>query len=157
MAPRPSAGILLFRRSTDGPQVLLGHLGGPFFARKDAGAWTIPKGQLEPDEAPEVAARREFEEETGLPLPDGDLLPLGQVRQSGGKVVTAWAVEGDLDEATVTPGTFEMQWPRGSGRVQTFPELDRFGWFAIDAAVAIVVPAQRTFLVTLADLLGRSG
>lgn len=144
---------MLFRRTPDGPQVLLGHLGGPFFARKDAGAWTIPKGELEPDETPEAAARREFEEETGLPLPDGDLLGLGQVRQSGGKVVTAWAVEGDLDETALTPGTFEIQSPPGSGRVQTFPELDRFGWFALDAAAAIVVPAQRAFLDRLPPLL----
>lgn len=155
--PRRSAGILLFRRRSGGPEVLLGHMGGPFWARRDAGAWTIPKGEPGPGEALVDAARREFTEETGLPVPDGDLLPLGQVRQSGGKVVTAWALEGDLDVTGAAPGTFEMEWPRGSGRVQTFPELDRFAWLGLGAAAGRIVTAQRPFLVTLADRLATTG
>lgn len=152
MGPPRSAGIMLFRRAPE-LQVLLGHMGGPFFARRDAGAWTIPKGQCEDDESPQDAARREFSEETGLAVPDGDLLPLGEVRQSGGKVVVAWALEGDLDVAAVEPGTFEMEWPRGSGRVQAFPEMDRFAWLGPGAASAKILSAQRTFLDRLAALL----
>jgi len=150
VAPSRSAGILLFRCTGDATQVLLGHMGGPFFARKDAGAWTIPKGEHEGDETGEQGARREFAEEMGLTLPDGELLPLGEVRQSGGKVVTAWALEGDLDETAAVPGTFEMQWPRGSGRVQTFPELDRLAWLDLATAAEKVIGAQRSFLDRLA-------
>lgn len=153
MAPARSAGLLLFRRSGAVPQVLLGHLGGPFFARKDAGAWTLPKGEYADGEAAVDAARREFTEETGCGVPDGDLLPLGEVRQSGGKLVTAWALEGDLDVTAVVPGTFEMEWPRGSGHVQVFPELDRFAWFDLAAAPEKVIPAQRAFLDHLVALL----
>jgi predicted NUDIX family NTP pyrophosphohydrolase len=150
---RRSAGILLFRRRGRDLEVLLGHLGGPFWGRRDAGAWTIPKGEHEDEEGPRDAARREFEEELGVPLPDGPLLELGEVRQSGGKVVTAWAVEGDLDPAEVVPGTFELEWPPRSGRIQSFPELDRVAWFDLEAARPRMVSAQRELLDRLSATL----
>ncbi|MGX1563721.1 NUDIX domain-containing protein [Streptomyces sp. NPDC055506] len=146
-----SAGLLLFHHTDDGPEVLLGHMGGPFFARRDAGAWTVPKGEYEPDESAWAAARREFEEELGLPPPDGEAIDLGEVRQTGGKIVTAWAVEADLDPATITPGTFRMEWPPKSGRLQEFPELDRVAWFALDRAREVIVKAQAAFLDRLAE------
>jgi predicted NUDIX family NTP pyrophosphohydrolase len=154
MVEKRSAGLLVYRRTTSGVEVLLGHMGGPFWARRDEGAWTVPKGEHEPDEQPEAAARREFEEELGHPPPDGELLPLGEVRQTGGKVVTVWAVEGQVDPAAVVPGTFEMEWPRGTGRLQTFPELDRVAWWGVDEARARLVTAQRAFLDRLAERLG---
>ncbi|GAA4003855.1 NUDIX domain-containing protein [Streptomyces sp. NBC_01352] len=146
-----SAGLLLFRRTDHGPEVLLGHMGGPFFARRDAGAWTVPKGEYDPDEPAWDAARREFQEELGLPPPDGEAVPLGEVRQTGGKVVTAWAVEADLDPATVTPGTFLMEWPPKSGQTQEFPEIDRVEWFDLDRARSVIVKAQAAFLDRLAE------
>ncbi|MPY56633.1 NUDIX domain-containing protein [Streptomyces spongiae] len=148
---RRSAGLLLYRRTADGLEVLLGHMGGPFFARRHAGAWTVPKGEYEPDEPAWDAARREFQEELGLPPPDGEAVELGEVRQTGGKVVTAWAVESDLDPATVVPGTFRMEWPPKSGRVQEFPELDRVEWFGLDRAREVIVTAQAAFLDRLAE------
>lgn len=151
MTGKRSAGLLLYRRAEDGLEVLLGHMGGPFFARRDAGAWTVPKGEYEPDETAWDAARREFREELGLPAPDGEAVPLGEVRQAGGKVVTAWAIEADLDPATVVPGTFEMEWPPRSGRRQEFPELDRVEWFGLDRARAVVVTAQVAFVDRLAE------
>ncbi|MQA60621.1 MAG: NUDIX domain-containing protein [Actinophytocola sp.] len=153
MAGKCSAGILLFRRSGQRREVLLGHMGGPFWARRDVGAWSIPKGEYEPDEAPETAARREFTEELGLPVPPGELVELGEVKQSGGKVVTAWALEGDLEPAEAVPGTFEMEWPRGSGRMQRFPEVDRFEWFGFELAAEKIVSKQREFLDRLAAVL----
>lgn len=147
---RRSAGILLYRVVDDGAdgriEVLLGHMGGPFWARKDAGAWTIPKGEHEPDEDPLSAARREFEEETGVTLPVADFVDLGEIRQSGGKVVRAWAVEGDLDPATLASNTFEMEWPPRSGKSATFPELDRFEWLDLDAARSKIIAGQSEFL-----------
>ncbi|MFE4576695.1 NUDIX domain-containing protein [Streptomyces chartreusis] len=148
---RRSAGLLLFRRTDAGLEVLLGHMGGPFFARRDAGAWTVPKGEYEPDEPAWDAARREFQEELGLPPPDGEALPLGEVRQTGGKIVTVWAIEADLDPATVVPGTFRMEWPPRSGRTQEFPELDRVEWLDLDRAREVVVKAQAAFLDRLAE------
>jgi len=152
---RRSAGILLYRVVDDGAEgrveVLLGHMGGPFWARKDAGAWTIPKGEHEPDEDPLSAALREFEEETGVSLPAADFVDLGEVRQSGGKVVRAWAVEGDLDAATLASNTFEMEWPPKSGQTATFPELDRFEWFDLETARTKVIAAQAQFLDRLAQ------
>jgi predicted NUDIX family NTP pyrophosphohydrolase len=139
-----SAGVLLFRRTPE-LQVLLVHPGGPFFARKDAGAWSIPKGEVEPDEALEARARLEFEEETGTAL-DGELRPLGAVRQKGGKVVHAFAAEGDLDAEAIVSNTFELQWPPRSGRVQTFPEVDRAGWFTLGEAREKINPAQAELL-----------
>ncbi|MEU9354851.1 NUDIX domain-containing protein [Streptomyces griseoloalbus] len=146
-----SAGLLVFRHTGRGLEVLLGHMGGPFFARRETGAWTVPKGEYDPDEPAWEAARREFQEELGLPPPDGVAVPLGEVRQSGGKIVTAWAVEADLDPATVVPGTFEMEWPPRSGRIQRFPELDRVAWFTPDRAREVIVTAQTAFLDRLAE------
>ena len=152
-----SAGILVFRRIGGSVQVLLGHLGGPFWQRRDAGAWSIPKGEYGPDEAPLAAARREFTEELGLPAPAGELVALGEVRQSGGKLVAIWAVEGALDPAQMTAGTFEMEWPAGSGRVQEFPELDRAAWFDLDQARPKLVAGQRVFLDRLGGKLRAQG
>ncbi|CAL9646287.1 hypothetical protein SUDANB105_06490 [Streptomyces sp. enrichment culture] len=151
MTGRRSAGLLLFRRTERGLEVLLGHMGGPYFARKDAGAWTVPKGEYEADEPAWEAARREFREELGVTPPDGEAVPLGEVRQTGGKTVTVWAVEGDLDPGSVAPGTFTMEWPPRSGRTREFPELDRVGWFGLDAARAVIVRAQAAFLDRLAE------
>ncbi|OLF05358.1 NUDIX hydrolase [Actinophytocola xinjiangensis] len=151
MPVKRSAGILLYRRAEDGIEVLLGHMGGPFWARKDAAAWTMPKGEYPPEEPPETAARREFTEELGLPVPPGDWVPLGEVRQSG-KTVTAWALAGDLDPDTVVPGTFEMEWPPRSGRTQEFPELDRVAWFPLAEATEKIVKGQRDFLDRLAGM-----
>jgi predicted NUDIX family NTP pyrophosphohydrolase len=148
---RRSAGLLLFRRTDAGPEVLLGHMGGPYFARRDAGAWTVPKGEYTPDEPAWDAARREFEEELGLPPPDGEAVPLGEVKQAGGKTVTVWAVEADLDPAAVVPGTFTMEWPPRSGRTQEFPELDRVAWLFLDRAREVIVKAQAAFLDRLAE------
>jgi predicted NUDIX family NTP pyrophosphohydrolase len=146
-----SAGILLYRVVDDGAEgrveVLLGHMGGPFWTRKDAGAWTIPKGEHEPGEDSFTSACREFEEETGHPLPaTSEFVDLGEVRQSGGKLVRAWAVEGDLDAATAQSNTFEIEWPPKSGEMATFPELDRFEWFDLDTARSKIIVAQREFL-----------
>ncbi|MEU3935788.1 NUDIX domain-containing protein [Streptomyces sp. NPDC029044] len=146
-----SAGLLLFHPTDNGIDVLLGHMGGPFFARRDAGAWTVPKGEYEPDEPAWEAARREFREELGLPPPDGDAIDLGEVRQTNGKIVTAWAVRADLDPASIVPGTFRMEWPPRSGRLQEFPELDRVAWFGLDRARAVIVKAQAAFLDRLAE------
>ena len=127
--PGAARGCCSSGRGTDGRvEVLIGHMGGPFWARKHERAWSIPKGEHPPDEEPWAAARREFAEETGLPVPDGEPVPLGTVRQSGGKEVTVWAVEGDLDATAAVSNTFSLEWPRGSGTLQEFPELDRFAW-----------------------------
>ena len=149
--PRRSAGILLYRRDPD-PQVLLGHMGGPFWARKDDGAWSIPKGEYGDDEEPLAAARREFEEELGSPVPAASLTPLGELR-AGSKVLTVWAGEGDLDADAIVSGTFPLEWPPRSGRVQHFPEVDRAAWFALDEARAKLVKGQVPYLDRLAALL----
>lgn len=150
-----SAGLLLYRRADDGLEVLLGHMGGPFWATRDAGAWGVPKGEYEPEtETAWDAARREFQEELGLAPPDGDAVPLGDVRQSNGKLVTVWAVEADLDPATVVPGTFRMEWPPKSGLTEEFPELDRVAWFSLDSARTVIVKAQGAFLDRLAEHSG---
>ncbi|MFI8228293.1 NUDIX domain-containing protein [Streptomyces sp. NPDC085900] len=151
MTGKRSAGLLLYRHTEDGLEVLLGHMGGPFFAKRDAGAWTVPKGEYEPDEPAWEAARREFREELGLEPPDGEAVALGEVRQTNGKTVTAWAIEADLDPAAVTPGTFVMEWPPRSGRTQEFPELDRVAWFGLDRGREVIVKAQSAFLDRLAE------
>ncbi|MER6279826.1 NUDIX domain-containing protein [Streptomyces sp. NPDC059688] len=153
-ATKRSAGLLLFRHTDEGQEVLLGHMGGPFFAKKDAGAWTVPKGEYEPDEPAWEAARREFQEELGLAPPDGEAVPLGEVVQSNGKIVTAWAIEADLDPASVNPGTFRMEWPPRSGRIQEFPELDRVAWLGLDRAREVIITAQAAFLDRLAEHSG---
>ena len=140
--PRTSAGVLLHRRSAAGVEVLIGHMGGPFWARKDDAAWSIPKGEHGPDEDPIAVARREFEEEMGSPVPASELVPLGQVRQSGGKVLTVWAAEGDLDAEATTSNTFELEWPPRSGRVQEFPEIDRAAWVTVEVARTKLVTGQ---------------
>ncbi|WP_251092404.1 NUDIX domain-containing protein [Streptomyces sp. Caat 7-52] len=149
-----SAGLLLFRHTDEGLEVLLGHMGGPFFAKKDSGAWTVPKGEYDPEEPAWEAARREFREELGLAPPDGEAVPLGEVVQANGKIVTAWAVEGDLDPDKIEPGTFTMEWPPRSGRTQEFPELDRVAWFGLDRARAVIITAQAAFLDRLAEHSG---
>ncbi|MFJ9618686.1 NUDIX domain-containing protein [Streptomyces noursei] len=154
MAGKRSAGLLLHRSGADGgTEVLLAHMGGPLWARRDAGAWSVPKGEYAPPEEPLAAARREFAEELGMPPPDGRYVPLGDVRQSGGKVVTVWAVAGDLDPDRIEPGTFELEWPRGSGVIRSFPEIDRVAWCTPEQARARLVTAQREFLDRLAQAL----
>jgi predicted NUDIX family NTP pyrophosphohydrolase len=155
--PRSSAGLLLHRRGANGElEVMLVHMGGPFWARKDERAWSIPKGEYGADEEPLAVARREFEEEIGRPAPEGPLVELGEVRQSGGKVVTAWALEADIDVSEIASNTFTMEWPRGSGRFQEFPEVDRAGWFDIETASAKLVRAQTALLDTLRERIGDS-
>ncbi|MFI2205326.1 NUDIX domain-containing protein [Streptomyces sp. NPDC020192] len=153
-ATRRSAGLLLFRHTDEGLQVLLGHMGGPLWAKKDARAWTVPKGEHEPDEPAWEAARREFQEELGLAPPDGEAVPLGEVAQKSGKIVTVWALEADLDLAGFAPGTFTMEWPPRSGREQEFPELDRVAWLGVDRARELVITAQTAFLDRLAEHTG---
>ena len=154
MPPRRSAGLLLYRGAADQIEVLLAHPGGPFWARRDAGAWTIPKGEHESDEDPLAAAQREFAEEFGAPVPSGcEFVPLGEVRQRGGKVVTAWAVGADFPADAVRSNTFEIEWPPKSGRMQSFPEIDRAAWFDIPTARSKILSAQTTFLDRLLDQL----
>jgi predicted NUDIX family NTP pyrophosphohydrolase len=143
---RRSAGIVLHRLGPGGRQVLLGHMGGPFWQRKDACAWSIPKGEYAEGEDPQAVARREFQEELGSPLPIGPLVDLGEVRQSGGKVVRAWAVEGDLDAGAAVSNTFSVEWPPRSGTFREFPEIDRAAWFDLPTAATKIVAAQREFL-----------
>ena len=154
--PRTSAGILLYRLRPTGPEVLLGHMGGPFWATKDDGAWSIPKGEHGPDEEPLAVARREFEEELGSPVPSGDLVALGAHRVTSAKVLTVWAVEGDLDAGAARSNTFRLEWPPRSGRFQEFPEIDRAAWVTVDEArVKLVrgqVPLLDRLLVALDDL-----
>lgn len=146
-----SAGILMFRRSASGIEVLLVHPGGPFWKRRDAGAWTIPKGEVEPGEAADYAARREFAEELGI-VPTGALLPLGSIRQKAGKIVHGFAMEGDFDLSRFASNVFEMEWPPKSGRIAEFPEVDRAEWLSPEAARGKINPAQIAFLDRLADL-----
>ena len=148
-----SAGILLYRLSEGEPQVLIVHPGGPFWARKDAGAWSIPKGEHDDDEDAQACALREFEEETGTRLPAGALADLGSVRLKSGKRVAAWGVEGDLDANAITSNKFELEWPPRSGRIQEFPEVDRAGWFGLEEAREKLNPAQGAFLDRLSELL----
>jgi predicted NUDIX family NTP pyrophosphohydrolase len=150
-----SAGLIVFREREGVLEVLLGHMGGPFWARKDERAWSIPKGELADGEPPLAGARREFEEELGHAPPDGPLLELGEIRQKGGKTVVGFAVEGDFDPARLVAGTFELQWPPRSGRLQVFPELDRVAWFDLATAKRKLVRGQVELLDRLADLRRR--
>jgi predicted NUDIX family NTP pyrophosphohydrolase len=149
-----SAGILLYRLRDGELEVLLVHPGGPFWARKDAGAWSIPKGEYGDDEDPQACALREFEEETGTALNPAELADLGGVRLKSGKQVAAWAVEGDLDADAIVSNTFELEWPPRSGRTQEFPEVDRAGWFGLEEAREKLNAAQAAFLDRLRELLG---
>jgi predicted NUDIX family NTP pyrophosphohydrolase len=152
MAKR-SAGLLLYRRKGSDLEVLLVHPGGPFWARKDDGAWSIPKGLLEDDENPLAAARREFEEETGF-RPDGAFAELGSFKQPSGKVILAWAVEGDFDPRNLKTNAFSMEWPPKSGRMQEFPEVDRAAWFKPAEAMRKVTKGQRRIIEALLHRLG---
>jgi predicted NUDIX family NTP pyrophosphohydrolase len=150
---RVSAGILLYRRSPLGLEVLLAHPGGPFFEGRDRGHWTIPKGEPDPDETLSGAAEREFTEEIGLPLPRGDRLDLGSITQKGGKVVHAWAVEGEVDTAQANSVTFEMEWPPRSGRLEAFPEIDRVDWFTPTEARLRIKDTQAPLIDRLEEAL----
>jgi predicted NUDIX family NTP pyrophosphohydrolase len=151
--PQRSAGILLYRRKSGAIEVLLVHPGGPFWANKDDGAWTIPKGLYEAGEDALAAARREFEEETGM-RPEGDPLALGSFRQSSAKIIDVWAVEGEFDPARLRSNAFHMEWPPRSGRMAEFPEIDRAAWFAPEQARQKMLKGQRPVLEALLQLLG---
>jgi predicted NUDIX family NTP pyrophosphohydrolase len=151
--PRQSAGILLYRRAADALEVLLVHPGGPFWAERDEGAWSIPKGEAAPGEDLLARARREFAEETGAELA-GEARALAPVRQAGGKLVHAWAVEGELDAAAIRSNSFTLQWPPRSGRMREFPEVDRAQWFDLATARAKLNLGQRPLLDALERLLG---
>jgi len=153
--PEHSAGIVLYRFRDGTPEVLLLHMGGPLWAKKDEAAWTIPKGVIDAGEDPLAAAGREFAEETGLPLPPGAPGLLGDFRYSSGKVVTVFALEGDVDADAIRSATFTMEWPPRSGRTAAFPEADRGGWFGLPAAEAKLVKGQRALLLALARAIGR--
>jgi predicted NUDIX family NTP pyrophosphohydrolase len=147
-----SAGIAMWRRSGSGAELLLGHFGGPFWAKRDAGAWAIPKGLVEDGEDAEACARREFQEELGV-RPEGALVPLGRIRQKGGKWVEAFALEGDLDAGAIVSNSFTLEWPPRSGRFQSWPEIDRAAWFTLAEARAKILPSQRAIIDRLEALL----
>jgi predicted NUDIX family NTP pyrophosphohydrolase len=155
MANKHSAGILLFRRNGGETEFLLIHPGGPFWAKKDAGAWSIPKGQIEDEEEPRACAIRELEEELGpaVELDSEQLIGLGSIRQRAGKVVEAWAAEADFDPARLDSNTFSMEWPPRSGSEREFPEVDRAGWFDLETAREKILPAQGEFLDRLLESL----
>jgi predicted NUDIX family NTP pyrophosphohydrolase len=159
MATKRSAGILLFRRQGGETEFLLVHPGGPFWAKKDAGAWSIPKGQIESEEEPRACAVRELEEELGEApeLDPEQLIELGAIRQRAGKVVEAWAAEADFDPASLASNTFAMEWPPRSGKQQEFPEVDRAEWFDLERAREKILPAQAEFLDRLLERLGLDG
>jgi predicted NUDIX family NTP pyrophosphohydrolase len=152
---KQSAGILLYRLTRGGPEILLAHPGGPFWARKDLGAWSIPKGECEDGEEPQASALREFEEELGAPLPadPGDLVELGEVRYKSGKFVRAWAANGDFDPVGLRSNTFSMQWPPRSGKEREFPEVDRAAWFKPAEAREKILEAQAPFVERLLEYL----
>ncbi|MDY6995842.1 MAG: NUDIX domain-containing protein [Actinomycetota bacterium] len=152
--PRLSAGLLLYRENGPQVEVLIGHPGGPFWAHRDDGAWSVPKGEYEPGEDPWHVAQREFGEEVGKPCPPGPRIELSPVRQPGGKLVTVFAVRGDLDLDATCSNTVTLEWPRGSGRVQEFPEIDRLGWFDLVTARTKLLKGQRPLLDQLQAALG---
>lgn len=149
MAGRLSSGLLLWRMREGRLEVLLGHMGGPFWSRREAGAWSIPKGEHEGSEDSLAAARREFSEETGASVPAGEALDLGVAPQSSGKLVHGWALEGDLDAAAVTSNTFALEWPPGSGATREFPEIDRAAWLPLERARELIVKGQLPLLQAL--------
>ena len=148
-----SEGILMWRRAAGGPEVLLGHFGGPLWAKRDAGAWAIPKGLVEAGEELEACARREFEEELGV-RPEGPLVPLGRIRQKGGKWVEAFALEGDLDATGIVSNSFTLEWPPKSGGFQSVPEIDRAAWFGLAEAREKILPSQAEILDLLEIVAG---
>ena len=152
-----SAGILMYRRSTRGIELLLAHPGGPFWASKDQGAWSIPKGEYDDSEDALIAAKREFAEELGSALPSRPFLALGAIKQPSRKVITAFAVEGDFDPATLVSNRFELEWPPKSGRKQSFAEVDSAQWFTPDEAREKIQPGQAEFIDRLLEYLGHSG
>jgi predicted NUDIX family NTP pyrophosphohydrolase len=152
--PKRSAGLLLYRSAFNGTEVLLVHAGGPFWAKKDLGAWSIPKGEIDPEEDPLQAALREFTEETGTRPPLGAVIALGEVRQKGGKVVLAFAAEGDLEAETIRSNLVEIAWPPRSGRMLTIPEIDRAAWFSLAEGREKILPPQIPFLDRLGEHLG---
>jgi predicted NUDIX family NTP pyrophosphohydrolase len=153
MAKR-SAGILLYRRKGAGLELLLVHPGGPFWAKKDLGAWSIPKGEYEEGADPLLVARREFEEELGSPAPAGDAIEIGELAQPSRKLITAYAIEGDFDVGTLKSNLFEMEWPPKSGKMQSFPEVDRAEWFSAEKAREKILLGQRPFIDRLLERLG---
>jgi predicted NUDIX family NTP pyrophosphohydrolase len=152
--PKRSAGILMYRQGEHGLEVLLVHPGGPFWAKKDIGAWSIPKGEYSETEDARAVAVREFEEETGL-RPQGEFKALGELVQPGRKIVMAWTVEGDFDPATLKSNMFELEWPPKSGRKTSFPEVDRADWFSLDEARKRILPGQQGFLARLITIAER--
>jgi predicted NUDIX family NTP pyrophosphohydrolase len=156
MSSKRSAGILLFRRRAGVLEVLLVHPGGPFWSKKDDGAWFVPKGELEGDEEPLSAARREFTEELGSAPPEGELLALGTVKNKSGKLIQAWALEGELDTESVKSNTFELEWPPRSGKLRAFPEVDRACFFSLTQAKIKMHPAEQPFLERLATVIADS-
>ena len=148
-----SAGLLLYRKRDGALEVFLVHPGGPFWAKKDAGAWSIPKGEIDEGEDPLAAAKREFAEETGL-RPDGELVALAPIRQKGGKVVLAWAIEGDCDARAIKSNVFSMEWPPKSGKMAEFPEIDRAEWFSLDEARRRINPGQLPLIDELQEISG---
>lgn len=152
--PKLSAGLLLYRIVDGELEVLIGHPGGPFWVRKDDGAWSIPKGEYAEGEDPWEVARREFEEELGKPAPDGPRIEFEPLKQPSGKVITAFALRGDLDLDDTASNTFELEWPKGSGRIREFPEIDRVGWFSVAQARSKLLKGQRPLLDRLISALG---
>jgi predicted NUDIX family NTP pyrophosphohydrolase len=152
-----SAGLLMFRRRGGGVEFFLVHPGGPFWRNKEMGGWSIPKGEYTEEEEPLEAAKREFQEETGI-APRGDFISLGEIKQPGGKVVTAWAFEGDGEPGEISSNTFSMEWPPKSGQMREFPEVDRADWFSLDAAGKRILKAQVGFLERcVAHMAGSTG
>ena len=150
--PKQSAGVLLYKLTDGLLYLFLVHPGGPFFRNKDDGAWSIPKGEFAEDEEPLAAAKREFEEEVGKPV-SGNFIKLQPIKQKSGKVVHAWAVEGDIDHETITSNLFEIEWPPRSGKMTSFPEIDRAGWFTADVARQKIIPGQAAFIDELENLV----
>lgn len=153
--PLHSAGLLLYRVRDGQLELFLAHPGGPYWAKKDDGVWSIPKGLIDPDEDPLAAARREFHEETGHVI-DGEFIPLGELKQKGNKIVHAWAVAGDIDAESIRSNTYAVQWPPKSGQWRRYPEIDRAGWFGVDDARGKILAGQADFIDRLVDLLDKS-
>lgn len=153
--PKHSAGVLMYRRRGGALEVFLVHPGGPFWAGKDLGSWSLPKGEFTPGEDPLAAARREFQEETGG-AEAGEFMPLTALRQPSGKIISAWAVEGDLDAGAVQSNTFSLEWPPRSGQYQEFPEIDRAGWFTLQAAREKIIKGQMGFLEELERMIAQA-